>query len=91
MIVKDINDTDFTFDPKRLKLRKFRELMECIEAIQESKKFSTTTEQLEKGLAICLDNFDPEKCELDFNAAMEVMAETVKVNRVGVDDRKKSE
>lgn len=91
MIIKTIDGADFEFTPKRLKLRSFRDLMVCLETIQESTRKASTFEQIENGMRICLDDYDPETNELDFAASMEVIAETIRANRVSVDERKKSE
>jgi hypothetical protein len=42
-------------------------------------------------MKICLDNYDPETTDLDLDACMQIVAATANVNRVSVDERKKSE
>jgi hypothetical protein len=91
MIIKNIDGSDFQFEPKRLRLGPFENLMLCVEAIQESKKLSETIRNVKQAMAICLDNYDSETTDLDLDPCMVVIAATAQVNRVSVDERKKSE
>lgn len=91
MIIKKIDGSDLQFEPKRLRLGPFEDLMLCVEAIQESKKLSETIRNVKQAMAICLDNYDPQTTDLDLDPCMEVIAATAQANRVSVDERKKSE
>ncbi len=89
--IKTIDGSDFSFEPKRLRLGRFESLMVCVEAIQESNKKSETIRHVSEAMKICLDNYDPETTDLDLDACMQIVAATANVNRVSVDERKKSE
>lgn len=91
MIIKKIDGTDLEFTPKRLRLGKFESLMVCIEAIQESTKKSTTIRSIVEAMKICMDDYNEETTDIDLEGCMEIIAETAKQNRIGVEDRKKSE
>lgn len=91
MIVKNIDGTDFNFEPKRLRLGPFESLMVCVEAIQESIKKSETIRHVSEAMELCVDNYDPETTDLDLGACMEIIAATANINRVSVDERKKFE
>lgn len=90
--VKDANENDFVFVPKKMRLRKFRELTVLIEQISSPEvKTSEKIGAIERALVLCIDGFDPESTELDFEASMEVLAQFVSINKVGGTERKKSD
>jgi hypothetical protein len=86
-----IDNRTIPYEPKKLGLRGMRNLLECIEGIKEAEKKSQIFDLIERGMKICIDDFDPETCDIQMETAMAVMTETMVANTVKADERKKSE
>jgi hypothetical protein len=84
-----IDNQMISYEPKKLGLRGMRSLLECIEGIKEAEKKSQIFDLIEKGMKICIDDFDPETCDIQMETAMGVMTETMVANTVKADERKK--
>jgi hypothetical protein len=84
-----IDNRTITYEPKKLGLRGMRTLLECIEGIKEAEKKSQIFGMIEKGMQICIDDFDSETCDIQMETAMAVMTETMMANTVKADERKK--
>ena len=84
-----IDNRTITYEPKKLGLRGMRTLLECIEGIKEAEKKSQIFGMIEKGMQICIEDFDSETCDIQMETAMAVMTETMMANTVKADERKK--
>lgn len=82
------------YEPRKLGLRGMRSLLECVEsisAIKSSNQKSLMFEAIEKGVKICIPDYDPEANDVDMDSAMTIMSDTLNFNSVKADERKKSE
>jgi hypothetical protein len=84
-----IDGQTISYEPKKLGLRGMRSLLECIEGIKEAEKKSQIFDLIEKGMKICVDDFDSETCDIQLETAMGVMTETMVANTVKAEERKK--
>jgi hypothetical protein len=80
-----------SFTPKSLGVRNMRSLLECIEGLKTVEHKSEVFVLIEKGLGLCIDNYDAEAIDVDMQTAMGIMADTLSFNVVKADERKKSE
>ena len=87
----DIDGHEFQYEPKRLQYREYARLVGCIEAITSASKKSELAEPIDKGLLICLTNFDVQNNRIDVPMAMVIFQQTIAINNNSELIRKKLE